>query len=95
MIDDYNSKLTTMQSYEKANEQPKIRVVIRKRPLNRKEIARGEQDVVEVAHSNEVIVREQKYTLPHLGPKSISQNTWKSIILSLIMHSQTLSPIKR
>jgi kinesin family member 2/24 len=45
-----------------ASEQPKIRVVIRKRPLNRKEVARGEQDVVEVAHSNQVIVREQKYT---------------------------------
>ena len=47
--------------YDKASEQPKIRVVIRKRPLTRKEAARGEQDVVEVLHSNEVVVREQKY----------------------------------
>jgi kinesin family protein 2/24 len=47
--------------YDKASEQPKIRVVIRKRPLNRKEAARGEQDVVEVLHSNQVVVREQKY----------------------------------
>ncbi len=37
-----------------------IRVVIRKRPLNKKEIARTELDVVEVLNTNEVVVREQK-----------------------------------
>jgi hypothetical protein len=30
-----------MDSLEKSNDQPKIRVVIRKRPLNKKEQARG------------------------------------------------------
>lgn len=38
-------------------EQPMIRVVIRKRPLNKKEAARGEQDVVDVINSNDVVVR--------------------------------------
>lgn len=37
-----------------------IRVVIRKRPLNKKEAARGEQDVVDVLNCNDVVVREQK-----------------------------------
>lgn len=38
-------------------EQPKIRVVIRKRPLNKKELGRNETDVVDVNNSNEVKVR--------------------------------------
>lgn len=32
----------------KAEEQPKISVVIRKRPLNKKELARNETDVISV-----------------------------------------------
>ena len=44
-------------------EQPKIRVVIRKRPLNKKEISRNEQDVVEVGEGQEVRVREHKYPI--------------------------------
>lgn len=35
-----------MQLADKISDQPKIRVVIRKRPLNRKEISRNEQDIV-------------------------------------------------
>lgn len=81
--------------YEKAGEQPKIRVVIRKRPLNRKEAARGEQDVVEVAHSNEVIVREQKYLSYHAEPRSISLNTLKSITSSSTMPYPTQPPINK
>lgn len=41
-----------MDCVEKGGDQPKIRVVIRKRPLNKKEQARGELDVVEVLNSN-------------------------------------------
>jgi kinesin family protein 2/24 len=41
-------------------DQPKIRVVVRKRPLNKKEQQRGETDVVEVRSGSSVIVREQK-----------------------------------
>ena len=50
-----------MQISDKISDQPKIRVVIRKRPLNRKEVGRNEQDVVEVVNNNEVSVRYQKY----------------------------------
>jgi|JI9StandDraft_1071089.scaffolds.fasta_scaffold1681453_1 hypothetical protein len=42
---------------QETSEQPMIRVVIRKRPLNKKESSRGEQDVVDVVNSNEVVVR--------------------------------------
>ena len=45
---------------EKALQQPKIRVVIRKRPLSKKEAGRGEQDAVEVTGQQGVVVREQK-----------------------------------
>jgi kinesin family protein 2/24 len=49
-----------MEYEEKAIDQPKIRVVIRKRPLNKKEQSRNEQDVVDVLNNAEVVVREQK-----------------------------------
>lgn len=41
-------------------EQPKICVVIRKRPLNRKEQQRNEQDIVAVKNGETVIVSEYK-----------------------------------
>lgn len=45
---------------ELENQIPKIRVCIRKRPLNRKEQNNNEKDVVEVKVPDEVFVREQK-----------------------------------
>ncbi len=39
---------------------PKIRVVVRKRPLSKKEINRGDPDIVEVRQPNTIIVRETK-----------------------------------
>jgi len=36
--------------------QPKIKVIVRKRPLNRKEVARGERDIVAVRDSYTVAV---------------------------------------
>ena len=39
---------------------PKIRVVIRKRPLGGKEIAKKEKDIVETRGGDTVIVREVK-----------------------------------
>ncbi len=38
-------------------DQPKIRVVVRKRPMNKKELGRNESDVVEVRGGASVIVR--------------------------------------
>ena len=42
------------------DDQPKIRVVVRKRPLTRKEQTLREQDVVEVRDGTTVVVREMK-----------------------------------
>ena len=39
---------------------PKIRVVIRKRPLGSKELARKDKDIVEIRDSSMVSVRELK-----------------------------------
>lgn len=39
---------------------PKIRVVIRKRPLGSKEIARKDKDIVEIRDGSMVCVRELK-----------------------------------
>lgn len=38
-------------------DQPKIRVVVRKRPMNKKELQRAETDIVEVRGGSSVIVR--------------------------------------
>ena len=42
------------------NEANKISVVVRKRPLNKKETNRGDQDIVEVHNYQTVIVKETK-----------------------------------
>jgi kinesin family protein 2/24 len=39
---------------------PKIRVVIRKRPLNKKETARNDTDIINVISKDQMIVREEK-----------------------------------
>lgn len=42
---------------------PKIKVIVRKRPLNQKEIAKGETDIISVKNNSRVIVSEQKVGL--------------------------------
>jgi kinesin family protein 2/24 len=39
---------------------PKIRVVIRKRPLNKKENSRNDTDIINVISKDQLIVREEK-----------------------------------
>ncbi len=39
---------------------PKIRVIIRKRPLTRKESSKGEADIIVIKDPQSVIVRETK-----------------------------------
>ena len=41
-------------------ETPKITVVVRKRPLNRKELQRNETDIVKVADQSQVVISEYK-----------------------------------
>jgi hypothetical protein len=38
----------------------KIRVAVRKRPLNKKETSRNEMDIIEIKNGNTVIVKELK-----------------------------------
>lgn len=45
---------------EQENQAPKIRVVIRKRPLSKKELASNDLDICEVKEGNTFIVRELK-----------------------------------
>jgi len=39
---------------------PKISVVIRKRPLGKKEIAKGDVDIIDVRSSSTLVVKEMK-----------------------------------
>ena len=40
---------------------PKIRVVVRKRPMNKKENQKNDADIVEIRKPQTVIVREMKF----------------------------------
>ena len=51
-----DNSILTMEA-ERMGEQPMIKVVVRKRPLNRKEAGRGEQDVIDIPSPHQVAVR--------------------------------------
>ena len=51
-----SEKLYTNQDFTQI---PKIRVIVRKRPINKRELAKGETDVIEKL-KNSVIVKELK-----------------------------------
>jgi hypothetical protein len=44
---------------------PKIRVLVRKRPINKKELARAETDIVSIENGQTVVVKEHKYPARH------------------------------
>jgi len=44
---------------------PKIRVVVRKRPMNKKEIGKSDMDIIETKGSQTIIVKELKYLNNH------------------------------
>ena len=50
-------KVSNINSYENI---PKIRVIIRKRPLSKKEQSKNEKDVIDIKENKKVIVKEQK-----------------------------------
>jgi uncharacterized protein YcgI (DUF1989 family) len=61
---------------------PKIRVVIRKRPISKKETAKSDVDIVDIRGPQTVVVREMKYQKQNkltLDPKLTSPSTSKSI----------------
>ena len=39
---------------------PKIRVLIRKRPISKKQIQKGDQDIVTVEEGQTILVKEEK-----------------------------------
>lgn len=39
---------------------PKIRVVVRKRPLNSKELRKGEKEIVKIQNTRDLVVEEMK-----------------------------------
>lgn len=49
-----------IQQYPSYQSIPKIRVIVRKRPLNKKEIQRNEQSVVDIRDNRKVVVKEVK-----------------------------------
>jgi len=44
---------------------PKIRVVVRKRPINKKEISKSDMDIIETKGTQTIIVKELKYFFDH------------------------------
>jgi hypothetical protein len=49
-----------MDLLQNTKEPPKIRVVVRKRPLNEKEKRKADQDVLEMQDAQSLIVKELK-----------------------------------
>ena len=49
-----------MEKLQNTKEPPKIRVVVRKRPLTKKELMRSNTDVLEVVTDEQLIVKELK-----------------------------------
>ena len=67
MMNTYNDAQTREYSSNNANYPqintdliPKIRVAVRKRPLNRKEALRNEMDIIDIRNSSTIIVKELK-----------------------------------
>ncbi|KQK07412.1 kinesin-like protein KIN-13A [Brachypodium distachyon] len=60
LADNYNAVTSEKESTTRENNVAKIKVVVRKRPLNRKELSRKEDDAVEVHDSSSLTVYEPK-----------------------------------
>lgn len=58
MMREYNGNVNVQSSIDAI---PKIRVAVRKRPLNKKEQSKSEMDIIEIRGGNQVIVKELKY----------------------------------
>jgi len=82
---------------------PKIRVIIRKRPLGKKELQKNDVDILEVKGPQTVAVRETKYISPvssifhssSLGKKLTLPSTSKSTFSILTEFLTRLPPINK
>jgi hypothetical protein len=57
MKDYYNEKEVERESHKDTT---KIRVIVRKRPLNKKEVTKNEIDIIEMRGTGSLIVKELK-----------------------------------
>jgi hypothetical protein len=57
MKDYYNEKDSDTNTFK---DNAKIRVIIRKRPLNKKESSKNETDIIEIRGNNYLVVKELK-----------------------------------
>lgn len=56
-----NNAGSNEQQYEEYYDNlPKIRVVVRKRPMNKKELQKNDADIIEIRRPQTMIVREMK-----------------------------------
>lgn len=55
-----NSNNDVMMRDNSSDNIPKIRVAVRKRPLNKKEISKNEMDIIDIRNGNTVVVKELK-----------------------------------
>jgi hypothetical protein len=60
MMREYSSNNCNQNIINSLDSIPKIRVAVRKRPLNKKEISKSEMDIIEIKSSNTVTVKELK-----------------------------------
>lgn len=49
---------------------PRIRVIVRKRPLNKKESQKNEMDIIDIRNNDTIIVKELKYLLDKMQTQS-------------------------
>ena len=70
-----NDQTQPQQSYPSYLSIPKIRVIVRKRPLSKKELSKNDTDVVDIRNHRQVIVKELKTKVDLT--KFIEEHTFK------------------
>ena len=55
-----NNNIYAESNYIDIDNTPKIRVVIRKRPINKKELLKNDTNIIEIRGSQTLVVRETK-----------------------------------
>ncbi len=66
-MDNYNdlnlNNLLKSEGFVSSKDIPKIRVIVRKRPPNKKEIQKNDIDIIEPRGAQTVVVKELKYVI--------------------------------
>jgi len=84
-----NNYLTAFPENAKAAPVAKIKVVVRKRPLNKKEVSKKEEDIIDIEQrSNSLTVHETKLKFSHT--RSMSGTSFHRLILLNMLKSMSL-----